>query len=105
MLANRLSRIAEFRYTGGIRRLPPTVRLERLRTLLEEDVARSLHETTLDIHLVLALVNYAMSYGSFTVGDLDLRAESLSPDFTQFLERNKDTENFQAVLPENDSCI
>jgi hypothetical protein len=51
-------------------RAPSGVMLEKVVVALEEDAVRGVERTTIDIHLVIALLRFAIEQDALCVGDL-----------------------------------
>ena len=51
-------------------RAPPGVVLAHVAKALEEDAAKGVERTTIDIHLVIALLRFAIEQDAWVVGDL-----------------------------------
>jgi hypothetical protein len=51
-------------------RAPPGAVLGKVEAMLAEDAAKGIELTKIDIHLVIALLRFAMAHGCGTVGDL-----------------------------------
>jgi hypothetical protein len=53
-------------------RAPPEVTLAKIQVFLAEDAAAGAERTKIDIHLVIALLRFALTHGATTVGDLQM---------------------------------
>ncbi len=51
-------------------RAPPGALLDEIGIALQYDAATGIERTTIDIHLIIALLRYAMNVGAVCVGDL-----------------------------------
>jgi hypothetical protein len=54
-------------------RAPPEVMLAKIQVFLAKAAATGAERTKIDIHLVIALLRFALTQGATTVGDLQMR--------------------------------
>jgi hypothetical protein len=57
-------------------RTPPEVTLAKIQVFLAKAAATGAERTKIDIHLVIALLRFALTQGATTVGDLQMPDET-----------------------------
>jgi hypothetical protein len=57
-------------------RAPPEAMLAKIQVILAEDAAAGAAVTKVDIHLVIALLRFALTHGATTVGALQMPDEA-----------------------------